>query len=156
MNKMKILKITLALSVVFIIGLFVFNWSKNIIDKFWPVEPPENLYVQEIQRKIESLKKLPENVFCLECYKKVQDAIKEFHANGSLGLIPVKDGNIFKELEDKGLNDQWKEILSKNLYSAYAPKFVQQAMFVFNHSEWKETDLHIIRTEVKNLKSILY
>jgi hypothetical protein len=73
-----------------------------------------------------------------------------------LGLTSYKDGTIYKEKKDANINNQWKEILSKNLYSVYAPKFVEQAMYVFSRSEWKNHDLTFIRSEVKTLKSSTY
>jgi len=152
---MKAVKIILAIVVVAIIGFFVTKWLINI-DPPKDIDLPKNQYTERIESEIDSLKKMPENKFCKEYYLKVQATIAEDYRNGSLGLTSYKDGSIWKEKKDDNLNNQWKEILSKDLYSAYAPKFVEQAMYVFSRSEWKNDDLKFIRNEVKNLKSSAY
>lgn len=152
---MKAVKIILAIVVVAIIGFFVTTWVIRITQPI-DTSPPENQYTKEIQRKIDSLKTLPENRFCNKYYDDVRAGIDEFYRNGSLGLTSYKDGSIWKEKKDDNLNNQWNEILCKNLYSAYAPQFVEQAMYVFSRSEWKKADLKFIRSEVKILKSSAY
>lgn len=152
---MKAVKIILAIVVVAIIGFFVTKWIINI-EPPPDIDLPKNQYTERIESEIDSLKKMPENKFCKEYYLKVQATIAEDYRNGSLGLTSYKDGSIWKEKKDDNLNNQWNEILCKNLYSAYAPKFVEQAMYVFSRSEWKNVDLKFIRDEVKNLKSSAY
>ncbi len=83
------------------------------------------------------------NVFCQNFYKDIQYHIADYHKQGFLG-------------NNESDNNQWKEILSKNLYSAYAPKFADQAMYVFNGLEWETADLNVIRNEVKILKNSSY
>lgn len=152
---MKAVKIILTIVVVAIIGFFVTKWLINFIPPK-DADLPKNQYTERDSILIDSLKKMPENKFCKEYYLKVQATIAEDYRNGSLGLTSYKDGSIWKEKNDDNLNNQWKEILSKDLYSAYAPKFVEQAMYVFSRSEWKNDDLKFIRNEVKNLKSSAY
>lgn len=152
---MKAVKIILAIVVVAIIGFFVIKWQVNV-DGAKAIKPPTNQYTERIESEINSLKRMPQNVFCEEFYKGIQSGIDEFYKNGSLGLTPYKDGSIFKEKKDDNHNSQWQKILLKNLYSAYAPKFVEQAMYVFSRSEWKNDDLKFIRSEVKILKSSSY
>lgn len=152
---MKAVKIILAVAVIGIISFFVAKWLVTI-DPIKKSNPPENLYTKEIQTKIDSIKTIPNNIFCEKFYKNIQDGIDEFYKDGSLGLTPYKEGNIWKEKKDENNNNEWKEILSKNLYSAYAPKFVEQAMDVFSRSEWKSDDLKFIRGDVKSLKKSSY
>jgi hypothetical protein len=152
---MKAVKIILAIVVVALIGIFVTKWLIHIAPADDP-DIPKNLYTNRIESEIDSLKKIPENKFCNDYYLKVQASIAEYYKSGSLGLTSYKDGSIWKEKKDDNLNNQWNEILCKNLYSAYAPKFIKQAMYVFKRSEWKDNDLEFIRSEVKNLKSSAY
>ena len=149
---MKAVKIVLAIAVVVIIGFFSWKWCVPD-DVPPPTKTPTNQYTNEIQRKIDALGKMPKNTFCKENYQNIQSSIEEFYKNESLGLTSYKDGTIYKEKKDANINNQWKDILSKNLYSVYAPKFVEQAMYVFSRSEWKNDDLTFIRSEVKILKS---
>jgi hypothetical protein len=152
---MKAIKIILAIVVVAIIGFFVTKWLINI-DPPKDIDLPPNPYTERIESQIDSLKKMPESKFCKEYYLNVQATIAEDYRNGSLGLTSYKDGKIQKVKKDDNLNNQWNEILCKNLYSVYAPKFVEQAMYVFSRSEWKNDDLIFIRNEVMNLKSSAY
>jgi hypothetical protein len=139
---MKAVKIILAIVVVAIIGFFVTKWLINI-DPPKDVDLPKNQYTERIESEIDSLKKMPENKFCQKYYNDVQYRINDYFNQGFLG-------------ENESDNSQWQEILSKNLYSAYAPKFVEQAMYVFSRSEWKNDDLKFIRSEAKILKSSTY
>lgn len=152
---MKAVKIILAIVVVAIIGFFVTKWSKKN-DPPKDINLPKNQYTERDSIMIDSLKRIPVDKFCKVYYLKVQATIDEDFRNGSLGLTSYKEGNIWKEKKDDNLNNQWNEILSKNLYSAYAPKFVEQAMYVFSRSEWKDADLTFIRSEVKSLQSSAY
>lgn len=139
---MKAVKIILAIVVVAIIGFFVTKWLINIPPPP-PIDLPKNPYTERIEREIDSLKKMPESKFCQTYYNDVQYRINDYFNQEFLGKNLI-------------YNSQWQEILSKNLYSAYAPKFVEQAMYVFSRSEWKNDDLKFIRNEVKNLKSSAY
>ena len=139
---MKSIKIILAIVVVAIIGFFVTKWLINI-DPVPPINLPKNQYTERIESEIDSLKKMPESKFCQKYYNDVQYRINDYFNQGFLG-------------NNESDNSQWQEILLKNLYSAYAPKFVEQAMYVFSRSVWKDDDLDSIRSEVKNLKSSAY
>jgi hypothetical protein len=152
---MKAVKIIVAVVVVGLIGFSVSNWYREI-EKNGSTLPPENLYTKEIQNKINSINTLPNNILSNETYENIQAGIDEFHKNGSLGKTSFKDGNIWKVKGNPRENDQWKEILSKNLYSAYAPKFVKQAMYVFSRSDWKINDLRFIQSELNKLKTSAY
>jgi len=152
---MKAIKIILAIVVIAVIGFFVTKWSINIVPPKY-IDLPKNQYTDRDSIMIDSLERIPVDKFCKEYYLKVQATIDEDFRNGSLGLTSYKEDNIWKEKKDDNLNNQWNEILSKNLYSAYAPKFIEQAIYVFSRSEWKNDDLKFIRNEVKNLRSSAY
>lgn len=95
--------------------------------------------LSDITSDIESLKISPENVFCPKIYKNIQYYISKS-----------------KFAENENDNNQRKEDLSKGLYSAYALKFIDQAMYVFKGSIWKKEDLNFIRIEVKTLQNSAY
>ena len=139
---MKAVKIILAVVVVAIIAFFVTKWLINI-DPPKDIDLPKNQYTERIEIEIDSLKKMPESKFCQKYYNDVQYRISDYFNQGFLG-------------NNESDNSQWQEILLKNLYSAYAPKFVEQATYVFSRSDWKNDDLKFIRNEVKNLKSSVY
>jgi hypothetical protein len=148
---MKKLKIILPIAVVAIIGAFVWFWwvDTRIVEEIKPIENP---FTKKIQSDIDSLENVSKNVFCKSFYNHIQSGITEFHRDSSLG-INYKGS---KEIKSAVNNDQWKDILSKNLYSTYVSKFIDQAMYVFNGSEWKDADLNFIRSEVQVLKHSTY
>ena len=141
---MKAVKIILAVVVVAVLGFFVWKWIIAPPPPPPTITPPTNQFVERIENEIDSLGKVPSASFCPEFHQKIQYDIAEFHFKGFLGDTTTSD------------NDQWEEILSKNLYSVYAPKFIEQAMFVFNGHEWKTDDLKFIRSESKKLQKSDY
>lgn len=141
---MKAIKIILAFVVVAVLGFFVWKWIIAPPPPPPTITPPTNQFVERIEKEIDSLGKVPSASFCPEFHQKIQYDISEFHLKGFLGDTTTSD------------NDQWEEILSKNLYSVYAPKFVEQAMFIFNGHEWKTDNLKFIRSEAKELQKSDY
>lgn len=139
---MKAVKIILPIVVIAIIGYFVTKWLINIGAPN-DADLPKNPFTERIESEIDSLKKMPENKFCQKYYNDVQYRINDYFNQGFLA-------------KNESDNSQWQEIFSKNLYSAYAPKFVDQAMYVFSRSEWKNDDLKFIRSEANFLKSSTY
>jgi len=140
---MKAIKIILVIAVVAVIGFFVWKWLVEI-DMLRTVPPPStNPFTARIEREIDSLIRFPSNVFSPKFYQDIQYRIDDYHKQGFLG-------------NSQSDNNQWKEILSKNLYAAYASKFVEQAMYVFTGSEWNITDLNFIRSEVRTLQNSTY
>lgn len=133
---MKALKISLAILVVATIGYFV--W-KGVVktERIEEIPIPENQFTKKIEMEIDALTKLPDNIFCKDAYNDVNYLINTYYKEGRLG-------------KDQSENDQWKENLSKNLYAAYAAKFIKQAFVVFRGSEWNVSQLTFIRQE-KNL-----
>ena len=139
---MEKVKIILAIAVLAIIGFFIWKWSVNTVT-IGIIKPPTNQFTARIESEIDSLNKIPSNVFCQKLYKDIQYQITDNHKHGFLG-------------KNENDNNQWKEILSKNLYSAYAPKFLEQAMNVFKNSVWKKDDINFIRIEIKTLQNSDY
>lgn len=140
---MKAIKIILAVVVVGVLGYFAWKWLIKPIDPPEQPTPPRNQFIERIEKEIDSLGKMSTNSFCPELNQKIQYDIKEFYTKGYLG-------------ETTSDNDQWNEILNKNLYSTYAQKFVKQAMTVFGGNEWEEDKLVFIRNEAKELQKSDY
>lgn len=139
---MKAIKIILVIVVLAVISFFVYKWLDSS-----PVPPPppspKNLFTKRIEKEIDSLGRFSTKFFCPKLYQDILYHITDYHKQGLFG----------KSAND---NEQWKDILQKNLYSVYAPKFVEQAMYVFNGSDWKIDHLKFIRSEVKKLQKSSY
>ena len=132
------IKITIATIVVGVICTCIFFWRQNIKDPE-KIKQPENQFTQKIEQQIDELITKPDNKFCKDFYIEVVYHINEFYKQNRFGS---------NQLE----NDQWKENLEKNLYSAYAEKFITQAKTVFHGSQWKPDDLQFIQAEKNDLK----
>jgi hypothetical protein len=139
---MKLIKVILPLA---LLGMIGFATYKSCVHHPPPdeISLPINQSTKRIDSLTKVLNKAPVNTFCLDRYKNINYYIDEDHKN-----------HFFSQNDQD--NNQWKEILSKNLYSAYAPKFAEQAMYIFTGSEWKINDLNIISNEVKMLQSSVY
>jgi hypothetical protein len=131
---MKTIKVALATLVLSAIAFFVI---KSIF-----IEPPVeggkstsgNPFIDKIQQEIKSITLKPDNNFCKESYSIAFFQINDFHKSRRFG-------NSTSE------NDLWKENLTKQLYAAYAQKFIKQAFYIFNRREWNNNDLNFIRDE---------
>lgn len=142
---MKAVKIILAIAVVGFIAFFVINSLEGT-----PTKPTvilaENQFRKKIESEITALSNLPNTKFCKDSYNGVNSLIDDYYKPhppqypyGRLGKTQLE-------------NDQWKENYSKNLYSAYAAKFIDQADYVFIYSNWQTSDLSFIRSESNTLK----
>jgi hypothetical protein len=142
---MKAIKISLAVVVVAAIAFFVI---KSIVDtgKTGKISLPRNQFVERVEQYIDSLGKMPDSKFCKDLYTETQALIKEFYQPLPQQYPYGRFGNTQSE------NDQWKENLTKNAYSAYVGKFISQAFYVFRNSEWKTEDLQFIRSEYATLQ----
>ncbi|AOW11016.1 hypothetical protein [Flavobacterium gilvum] len=136
---MKIIKISLAIAVIGLISFFVIKSLLGGSPEIKKVAPPVNPFTNSIEKEIINLSKLPENKFCKDKYNEVKYYIDDYFKSQLLG-------------KNKFENNQWKEILSKNLYSVYTDKFIKQAYTVFNNKEWKLQDLSLIRSECITLR----
>ena len=142
---MKELKISLVVIVLVAIGAGIFFWIQSTI-KPAEVKAPENQFTAKIGLEIEQLKAKTNINFCKNFYTEVAFHINEFYKP----LPPKYPFGRFGKTQSE--NDQWKENLESNLYSAYAEKFIKQAKSVFLGSEWKNEDLKFIQTEKNELK----
>jgi hypothetical protein len=139
---MKAFKIVLAVAVAGLIGFFV--WKRIIgVKPPGDVRPETNQFTESIQAELDSLRKTSATVFCKEFYENILYHITDDHQHG-----------YFAETDKD--NDQWREIFLKDLFTVYAPKFVSQALYVFNGSEWETGKLNFIRSELKRLQSSSY
>ncbi len=136
---MKALKISLALIVIATIAFFVIR-SIVPIDNAIEPQASKNSFVDTIVNGINSIKLKPDSSFCKDYYDVLAYSIDDFHKSGRLGKSTLD-------------NDQWKENLSKQLYAAYAAKFIDQAFYIFNSSNWAINDLNFIRSEYKKLQN---
>lgn len=143
---MKSVKIILALAVVGLIGFFVIK-SMVIVEKIAEVGAAKNEFTEHIDKEITALSTLPDNNFSKGSYMNVKSLIDDYSR-------PHPPQYPFGRLGDSQLeNNERKEIFSKNLYAAYAQKFIIQAFYVFNNAEWKIENLTFIRSEYEELRN---
>lgn len=139
---MKNIKIGVTLVVVSLIIAF------SIRSFIFPPPPPQqqtaqNQYILKVEKEIELLNQKPVNKFCKDHYDLINYYIKDYHKNKKLSSTTSE-------------NDRLKDDLSKQLFAAYANKFISQAFHIFNLSEWKPDDLKLIRNEVDRLIKSTY
>jgi hypothetical protein len=139
---MRIIKICLALAVIGLISYLVFNSLSGSPEKE-EVPPSNNTQIAEIDAKIKKLGNLSNDKFSKETHEEIKYLISEYHKNKLLG-------------KDTYQNDQWKQLLSKDLYFIYTDKFISQAYFVLNGTEWKTDNLNFIRKETNSLRSSVF
>jgi len=135
---MKALKISLAVIVVAAIGAGTLFWIQSTKPPE-KLKAPNNQFTLKIEREIDELKVKPDSEFCKDFYNLVAYHINDFYKQNRFG-------------SNQSENDQWKENLEKNLYSAYVEKFINQAKTVFRGSQWKPDDLKFIQSEKNELK----
>lgn len=136
---MNIIKISLVLIVVAVIAFFV-------VQALWTPPPPppppipQNQFNEKIKEEIQVLTNAPDDKFTKNLYLEICNQILEFFKNGKLG-------------KDSLENTRMQKSLTKQLYDAYVMKFISQAFYVFNNSEWKSDDLSFIQSEYKELQN---
>ncbi len=135
---MKTVKITLAVIVVAAISTTAI-WGFMKLINSEEIQLPQNQSIKKIEQSIVSLAKMPESSFCKEFHQEVKYYIEDDYSNNRLG-------------SNKSENDQWKKILSSNLYAAYTDKFIKQAFYVFRGSEWEVKKLNFIRKEYQAIQ----
>lgn len=129
---MKYLKLSIVLLVVvaFVVGIVVLVNTKKA-DQTIDLKKSsvkEQTVEKDIKEKIENA---PNSSFCVQAYNDILSEI-----------------NLF--FKDEPTN---KKTYTTNLQRAYTGKFVQQAMYVFEHNQWRSSDIAIIRREYKNCLS---
>ncbi len=136
---MKVLKISLVVIAVAIVAFVCIMIGGRMVD---PPHPPipDNQFIKSIKKNIDSIKTLSSSRFCGDLYEEIDYQIKYDYKKGHLGDTANGD------------NEQWRDILQKDLYAAYASKFVEQVMYVFNGHVWEINDLRFIREELKKLR----
>jgi hypothetical protein len=142
---MKGLKISLTIIVVAAIAFFVIR-SLVGIGKPGEISLPKNQFTERVEQEIDSLGNLPDSKFCKDAYDNIKSLIDNFYKPHPPQYPYGRLGNTQIE------NDQRKENFTKELYSAYADKFIRQAFYVFRGSEWKNEDLQFIRSEYQTLQ----
>jgi hypothetical protein len=146
---MKAIKIGLAIVVIGAIIFFVIKWlaTTNEVDE---IPASENTSTKLIDDKIDSIGTLQNNEFNKDIYNEIKYLIDDRYQ-------PHPPQYPFGRLGDTQLeNDQQKDILSRNLYTAYANKFLKQAFYVFNDKSWNSEDLTFIRSEYRLLRESRY
>jgi len=136
---MKALKIIIAIVVLVAIsvGVYFLIGAPKILPP--PPQPSKNQFIDRIEHETDSLKKLSNSKFCPEFYKDIAYQIDDFYKN-----------NRFSNKQSE--NAQWRDNLSRSLYSAYTEKFISQVDYVFNGSDWNIPDLQFIRNEYQSLQ----
>lgn len=142
---MRVLKIGIAILVVSAIAFFVIR-SLVLVDRKENIPLPKNQFTERIEKEIDSLSNFPNSKFCRDVYDYVQYLIDDYYKPNPPHHPYGRLGNSQSE------NDQWKENFTKNLYSIYTDKFIKQAFYVFNGSEWNAEDLRFIRCEYQILR----
>lgn len=141
---MKAIKIILALVVTAVITFFIF---KFIVNPPLPpnITPPINQFTERIKQEVDSMQNSEyESLYSAkEFYTDIQYRIDDYHKSMFFGSNQTD-------------NDEWRDILSKDLYSTYAPKFIVQAYKVFRGSEWERKDRDFISAEVSIFQSSKY
>lgn len=146
---MKAIKIGLAIVVIGAIGYFVVK-SLGSTNEMEEVLPPKNAFVERIQNEINSIKAQSNSEFNKNIYNNVKYLIDDHYK-------PHPPQYPYGRLGDtQWENDQQKKNLSRNLYSAYVNKFLEQAFYVFKNKEWRSADLAFIRSEYKELQGSPY
>lgn len=143
---MKAVKIILPIVVVITIAFFVIR-SMVLIDKVDNIALPRNQFADRIEKEIDSISKFPDSKFCPGAYEHVLFLIEDY-SKPNPPQYPY--GRLGKTQSER---DQWKDNLSRNVYSIYSGKFINQAFFVFRGSQWRNDDLKFIRSEYQTLRN---
>ena len=139
---MKSIKIILTIIVLGVIGFFVFTWTIGSLENTAHTEVPTeatNQFVSKIEKDIESLRTASINSFSKNFYKDIQAELDGFHNDGYLEVDPIQNNILYKSL-------------SKNLFSTYVPKFVNETYRKFEGSRWSNSDLSFIENEIIEIK----
>lgn len=134
---MKAIKTTLVITVIVLISIGTKMWISDT-GEIGKIILPQNPFTEKIEQEIELLKSKPDHTFCKEYYTEVNFHINDFYKQNRFG-------NTTSE------NDQWKENFDKSLYTTYTEKFIKQAFYVFQRSEWEIEKLKFIQKEVELL-----
>lgn len=136
---MKTVKITLSFIVIAAIAMFIIRGciSEPNIEEIQP--PSGNKITDEHEQKIKSLEKMTVSTFCYSLHKEIKEGIEIDFIDNNLSKIPSE-------------NEQWKNILTRKLYAAYTAKFINQAFYVFEVSDWEVKQINFISKEYQALQ----
>ena len=141
---MKAVKVILLIGFLALIGFLIYSMvGEGGISGPGLIGDEKNQFIEEIDRKIDSLANQPESTFSHQIYEDIHYRITDFANQQHFG-------------QTESENNQVSESLHKTLYSTYAPKFVAQAKYVFSRSEWKVEELNLIRAEMRELSNSPY
>lgn len=139
---MKALKIGIVIAVLGGIGYYI--WQSLAITEEKPVIiEADNQFVEKIEKEIKTLSEMPTGEFCGDFYKNIQFRIDDWSKQKHFGV------------NDKE-NEHWQDVLSRDLYSAYAPKFILQTFVVFSRSDWEISKREFIANEANKLLQSAY
>ncbi|MCL2182011.1 MAG: hypothetical protein FWB85_00895 [Chitinispirillia bacterium] len=136
---MKIIKYIVLLAALSGIAFFI---ARSLVNSPPPPPeppPPENQFTKRIKEEIDSIGRLSDSVLDNKFYKEVAWSIGNYHEQGRFGKTSLE-------------NSRWNDILSKELYSVYAAKFIRQAFLVFSGAVWAASDLDFVRNEFQALQ----
>lgn len=140
---MKYFKIILAIIAVLGLGFAVWYFSTRTT-KIQVAQESTNQFVRRVKYEIRGLASKPNDRFCKSDYLLIQYHIDDYASICRLG----------DNLSDSLGNDAQRQFLSKELFSAYAEKFADQANYVFTHNEWEKEDRVFISSEVDRLRRV--
>ena len=110
------------------------------------VPPPAqvtNLYIERIEKEIDSLAQLPNYTLDNELYQIIQYHIADGYQNNSFG-------------SNENDNSEWENVLSEKLYFAYLQQFIKATFVVFKSTEWETSKVNFIENEVTLLQKSPY
>jgi hypothetical protein len=142
MNKVKVIISVIVLFAMFALTMF---WVQSEQD-LTPVKKEVNPFAGKIETEISLIKTKPNNQFCKGVYLNISSQINVW----SMPEPPKYPYGRFGKTKLE--NDQRKQDLERNLYSAYADKFVKQAKYVIGGPIWNSGDLSFIQAELYRLK----
>jgi hypothetical protein len=142
MNRFKIFLVSIVVLSITAGTMFWIQSSKDLP----PVKKEFNSFAGKIETEISLIKTKPNNEFCRGVYLNIANQINVW----SMPEPPTYPYGRFGKTKLE--NDQWKQDLERNLYAAYADKFVKQAKYVIGGSIWKPSDLAFIQSELHRLK----
>ena len=140
---MKYFKIILAIIAVLGLGFAVWYFSTRTT-KIQVAQESTNQFVRRVKYEIRGLASKPNDRFCRGVYMLIQYHIDDYASICRLG----------DNLSDSLGNSAQRRFLSKELFSAYAEKFADQANYVFTRNVWSLDDRIFINTEVDRLRRI--
>lgn len=129
MNKTKIILIVLALSGLGFLAYTLINQKTEDVEE---VTLTDNKFINEINKRIDEIKNSEKNYFSKEQYAEIIYLINEYEKNNKIST-------------------QWSSNLRKKLEYVYFDKFIKEANYVFNQSNWSSSDIKFIREETSRL-----